>query len=252
MTPPGTLGRREPTDWRHVEKYPLRALAAEERPTLVPVVIGVNWYQAFDASGLIMRSTARRFGPWVRDDGNLGSIRGGHALVLEPFGDLTLRDRKLWWRWYDQVSEGICVGEAVCRAMNLLNRRRYQPRALYDAAQLVDEWSGEEPTYSGTSVRAGLDVARVQGLAPAKPKELHKTAKHSVETSRLDPFHGISANRWALNDDEVFAALGRPDGEYAVWLNSWGASYPHRVHVPRSVIARLMAEHGEFGIVVDR
>jgi hypothetical protein len=40
----GRLGRFIPDDWEHVASYPLTALAAEERPRRVPVVLGVNWY----------------------------------------------------------------------------------------------------------------------------------------------------------------------------------------------------------------
>ena len=43
---PGALGRRPPSDWTHVDKYPLTAATAPSKPS--PVVIGVNWYTEFD------------------------------------------------------------------------------------------------------------------------------------------------------------------------------------------------------------
>src|SRR3954462_502906 len=43
---PGPLGRRAPTDWQHVERYPLTAANAPAQPS--PVVLGVNWYVEFD------------------------------------------------------------------------------------------------------------------------------------------------------------------------------------------------------------
>ena len=42
------LGRRVPTDFEHVERYPLRALAMAEQPANVPMAIGINWYREFD------------------------------------------------------------------------------------------------------------------------------------------------------------------------------------------------------------
>lgn len=42
------LGRFKPDDWEHVSSYPLETLAPDQRPTRVPVVLGVNWYVEFD------------------------------------------------------------------------------------------------------------------------------------------------------------------------------------------------------------
>ena len=40
------LGRLAPTDWEHVEKWPLQLAALPDRP--VPVVLGIDWYGRFD------------------------------------------------------------------------------------------------------------------------------------------------------------------------------------------------------------
>lgn len=42
------LGPFIPDDWEHVERYPLAALPAEQRPAKRPVVIHVNWYTELD------------------------------------------------------------------------------------------------------------------------------------------------------------------------------------------------------------
>lgn len=243
------LGRVPPKDWRHVERYPLLALPVEERPTVVPVGIGVNWYRAFYADQLIKRRG--KFGIteyWVRE-GDLGRIMGGHAITLEPFTGKA-QDTHRWWLWHDQISEGICVSEMVVRMGAMLERKRFQPRPVYDAAQKIDYWPGE--AYDGTSVDAGLRVWRDRGLVPAKWGEQH-VVHRGVIARDFDPQYAIKANRWARTDQEVFDALGRPDGEFAEWLNSWGRkAYPWRVKVPRSVIARLLHEYGEMGIVTPR
>lgn len=246
MTIAGPLGRREPTDFEHVTKYPLSALPAEQTPTAVPVVIGVNWYTAFDTPE---RDNQGRY--WIARNGNLGSIRGGHAVCLEPQRS-KLWDRIAWWAWYNQVSEGICVSEAVARCQTLLNRRRYQPRPLYDIAQTIDEWPGE--AYSGTSVRAGLDVARERGLIRARRGERHHVGRGEVPAAdtRWSTADGIAANRWATSIDEVLSVLGTPDADSVVLLNSWGTAYPHRVRMPATVLDRLLNESGEIAIVTDR
>lgn len=237
------LGRVAPQDWRHVEKYPLAALDIAERPAGIPVGIGVNWYRNFYADKLIQRGT-----DWWVPEEDFGRRVGGHALTLEPFAP-GRKDIASWHRWHNQVSEGICVGEMVCRVMAIHNRKRYQPRPVYDIAQTIDYWEGED--YSGTSANAGFAVARTHGMVPAKRGEPQALLKGEI-TRPFVPEAGISATRWARNDIEVFEALGKPDAQYAIWLNSWGTDYPWRVKVPRSVIARLLAEDGEFGIVTDR
>ena len=234
------LGRLPPTDWEHVSKYPLRALPVGEQPVTVPVVIGVNWYSAFDSP---TRDGTRW---WIGRDGNLGHVRGGHAVCLEPAGR---RDLASWYAWHDQVSEGICVSEAWVRCMAILNRKRYQPRPLYDQAQVLDEWPGE--AYEGTSVRAGADVARELGMIPARRGEAHHVNRGAVARSFVAA-EGIQANRWATSVDEVLAALGTPERDYVVLLNSWGLDYPHRTRVPADVLARLLAEDGELAIPTDR
>lgn len=243
------LGRVPPENFVHMDKYPLRALPATERPTAVPVFIGINWYSGLYASGLMERLD--KFGRtewWVRD-GDIGRLVGGHALVLEPFTG-PYRDELGWWSWHDQVREGICVSEASVRGMALYNRKRYQPRPVYDYAQTIDEWAGED--YEGTSMDAGLATLRTRGAVPALRAEAHKVERGAVSRPFVEA-EGLTANRWVRDADEVFEVLGRPDAEYAVWLNSWGRSgYPHRVKVPRSVIARLHGEDGEFGVGTDR
>lgn len=227
------LGRRVPTDFVHIDRYPLRTLTAEERPTNVPVPIGVNWYQAFD------RPVKGDDGRWrVAQDGQLGRIRGGHCVCLKP---AKVEDPTSWWVYYNQGQEGACVGFGCSRAMSLLNRRRYDARWLYKQAQLVDEWA-DTPPEEGTSVRAGLDILRRVG---------HRRVR-GFRTSEPNPTDGIAANRWATDIDDVLTALGRPGADEVPWLNSWGKGYPHTVYVPTAVLERLLREDGEFGVVTDR
>ncbi len=133
--------------------------------------------------------------------------------------------------------------------MSLLNRKRYQPRPLYDAAQLIDGWPGE--AYDGTSVSAGLDIARMHGLVPATSREAHIIGKNEVMRLPIAG-DGIAANRWALNMDDVLGVLGRANQEAIPFLNSWGTRYPHITWMPVEVHARLMGEDGEYGIITDR
>lgn len=236
----GPLGRREPTDWVHVERYGLTPETAPTKP--VPVTLGIAWYEAFDRP-----ERDRRGRYWVARSGDLGRVRGGHCVCLEPGDDpntgYTQQDASNWWKFYDQGREGACVGFGSSRMMSLLNRRRYDARWLWNQAKLVDEWPDTNPgDDNGTSVRAAMDVLRDRG----------HVAWGQQNPSAAD---GISANRWARTVDEVLGALRSPADEKlggVRLLNSWGSGYPHRVWLPLEVLQRLLDENGEATLVVDR
>ena len=228
----GPLGRLEPTDWGHVERYPLSALP--EPPRGVPSPIGVNWYAEFDRPA---KGSDRRWR--VAVDGRLTRLRGGHCVVVPPRRFI---DPASWWTFYNQGAEGACVGFGISRAMSLLNRRRYDARWLYHVAQHHDEYP-QTPPEEGTSVRAGLDILRNVG---------HRRVWGNV-AGWPNPVEGISANRWATNIDEWLLATGWEGADEVPLLNSWGRAYPHVVWVRVDpVLTRLLREDGEFSIITDR
>jgi hypothetical protein len=243
-TSPGPLGRRPPADFEHVERYPLTAATAPSVPT--PVVLGINWYVEFDAPA---KDGQGHY--WIARDGKLTKVRGGHCVCLKPRG---VTDTAAWWDFYDQGAEGACVGFGSSRAMTLLNRKRYFARWLWDKAKAIDEWSETNPgDDQGTSVRAGLDVLRLQG---------HVSWRTSYEPLNVDWRHrddlvgavaeGIKANRWATSTQDALDVLGYGDLDYVDVINSWGRSYPHLVRMPATVLEQLRKEDGEVGIVTDR
>lgn len=231
--PDRPLGRRVPGDFNHVSSYPLTLATLPLGPS--PVVLGINWYDAFDAP------TKGPDGRWWIRETNLGSLRGGHAICVKPG---VLIDTLGWWDFYDQGNEGACVGFSESRAMSLLNRTRYGGHWLYQEAQKIDEWAGED--YDGTSVRAGFEILRARG---------HRRLINGVLKPELAG-DGISAYRWASSVDEVHTAIQMPLANTlgaVPLLNSWGRhGYPHITWLPDSVLDRLLSEDGEAGLVTDR
>jgi hypothetical protein len=72
-------------------------------------------------------------------------------------------------RIFDQGDSSQCVGyawRALLEAYPLPLRKLLGPTAeqIYRTAQKLDEWDGEEPTYFGTSVRAGAKVVQGGGF----------------------------------------------------------------------------------------
>ncbi|ROS38169.1 hypothetical protein [Amycolatopsis thermoflava] len=244
----GRLGRYIPDDWRHLENYPITALPEVDRPSAVPVVIGVNWYEAFDEPERDERSGEF----FVGHRGDLGRIRGGHCVCLEPGGDPDTDD---WYRFYDQGHEGACVGFGWSRCMTLLNKGLYAARWLWDRAKERDEWPQTNPgDDEGTSVRAAAEVLVAAGHVDWREDF---AGDDSGERAGYEPdvADGILAFRWATSAADVHQVLAnsRADELNAVpILNSWGDNYPHRVWLPDEVLDRLIGEDGEVAIPTDR
>jgi hypothetical protein len=214
--------------------------------------------------------------------------RYGYGAVAPASAEVVERTLRLpAWHWsHSQGQEGACVGHGAAMMMALFNRRRYDAFELYRAAQRVDEWPGED--YSGTSVRAALDVLRERG--PARLR-----GGHTHEPSLAD---GVAENRWATTVDEMRTAiaggaavaigvawyggfdaprlkgreswlpepsdLGSLRGGHSVCIygasdrreafrlkNSWGAYYP-LAWLPYATMERLLHEDGEATLAVDR
>jgi len=228
------LGRLVPMDFSHIEKYPLTYSTTPANP--VPVTIGVNWYSNFDTPVKIKT----RY--WVGRS-SLGRIRGGHCVCIPPE---SLLDAWIWYDYYDQGSEGACVGFGSSRMMSLLNRKRYNARWLWNQAKSIDEFPETNPgDNNGTTVRAAMDVLRNVGHV--------KVVDGADRPSNIS--EGIAANRWARTVDEVLSVLCSPSYEKlgaVPFLNSWGRSYPHKTWMPLEVLHRLLQEYGEASMVVDR
>ena len=229
------LGRRTPSDFNHISKYPLTLETAPTKP--VPVTIGVPWYENFD------RPVKDSHGNYWIGKGNLGNIRGGHCVCIPP---QSLKDASTWYTFYNQGQEGACVGFGSSRMMSLLNRKRYDARWLWNQAKIVDEFPDTNPgDENGTTVRAAMDVLRTQG----------HVAVVSGKDKPVSLQEGISANRWATKVDEILGVLqstGYTHVEAVPILNSWGKDYPHIVWLPLTVLQRLLDEEGEAALVTDK
>jgi hypothetical protein len=233
------LGRTVPRDWRHVERYPLTAATIPDPAT--PVVLGINWYEGFDRPAF----DGVRY--WIGRGTDWGRVRGGHGIAAKP---PSVTDYAAWWAFYDQLSEGACVGFSVARVVTLIRRERYDARLLYKMAQRIDPWPGD--AYDGTSLRAGLEVARTAGLAEV----------WGTSTKAVDPRNGIREYRWATTVEAVVRTLSGPPPPAGTrgqierlgavpLLNSWGREdYPHIVYLPLEALGRLLVEDGEAGTVV--
>lgn len=90
------------------------------------------------------------------------------ALSLEPPSSRTSRAWNANGFWGDQGMTSQCVAYAWTHWLKdgpVTHKKLIpDPATLYKKAQQNDEWEGEEPTYEGTSVRAGAKVLQSEGL----------------------------------------------------------------------------------------
>jgi hypothetical protein len=256
----GALGRREPTDFKHIEKYPWSAVQATTVSVVNKVMELPRWH-------------------WTHDQGTEGSCVG-HGIVMERAITNTGQNRlaKLFrpGRRYDPVD--------VWRHAKTIDE--------WEETKFEDS--------NGTSVRAGYDIARDRGLRRVKSMIIHEGASVPTPIDARDPdvAEGIIANRWATTVDEVRTAIseglpcaigvnwygnfdvpvqladkswwigsqhlgrlrgghcltiyGASDKRQAVRLkNSWGKAYP-LVWMPYTTLQRLIDENGEIALVTDR
>lgn len=237
----GPLGALPATDSVHRDRYPMTMEMTPDDPR--PLVCGLPWHVAFD------RPVERKNGQHTEyiigaDPDNLGAVRGGHCVCVPMYGH---GDLQSWWQFYDQGREGACVGFGVSRALTLMNRERYDAFELYKQAQKQDDWLGE--SYSGTSVRAGLDVARVRGPVQVSPRTGTRTGP--------DPLDGHLANRWVLDISGVYAAIKYPVMERRGLVpikNSWGGRYPWTVLMPQETfdLVAFRSGDGDVAVLTDR
>jgi hypothetical protein len=257
------LGRREPTDFEHVEKYPYSAVAPRA-VAHVERVLRLPWWH------------------WGHDQGKEGSCVG-HGISME--------------RAITNIAQAKALG-----LLNP-GRRYNPLDVWNEAKKIDEWPDTNPGDDHGTSVRAGYDVCRDKGLVrvismrmgpdgvpvPYRPKPRSKD-------------EGVQRNRWAGSTDEVRTAVASglpvaigvnwysnfdrpvakpsPDGGFDHWIgegdlgrvrgghsvciygasdarqafklkNSWGRDYP-LVWIPYTSMERLMDEHGEVAIVTDR
>ncbi len=91
---------------------------------------------------------------------------------LRALPPVPLPASKLWplWNSYllDQGATSSCVGHGwahfLAAAPNRHPVESELAHSLYRQAQTMDEWPGEEPSYFGTSVRAGAKACQAMGL----------------------------------------------------------------------------------------
>lgn len=191
------------------------------------------------------------------------------ALAAQP----ATRTYRYWnlgpWQG-DQGRTSHCVAYSLMhwlQAGPVTNRRveggpYLPPGDVYREAQLIDEWAGEEPTYYGTSVRAGCKVLQAKGLVGSY---LWGTSLDDVLDAVLAKGPVVMGTDWwtgffTPDVSGLVKPTGVVEGGHA-WMiyganrttgmvscrNSWGAGWGRNgtFRVSFDTLSQLIAAYGE-------
>jgi hypothetical protein len=247
------LDRRIPTDWKHVEKYPMRAtpLAA---PTAMPMDVLLNiprQYRTIYDQGqegacvgfsqswmMSILNRMKYHAPWLYHE----------AQLMDEFTDTP-----------PEAGTSLRAGFDVLRIKG--HQRLWGSRIKTEDpihgivanrwAQGVDEI--RVSLAAGVPVNLGINWYR-QFSNPQQKERLDDLGRPIVEfgIQRYDWWIGIGT--WGpIDGGHAITCIGYDDRRQAFALcNTWGLAYPFIVWIPYVSLRRLLAEEGEAGIVTDR
>lgn len=228
------LGRRVPTDWNHVDKYPLRRLITQVTPR-VERILNVPKYEFYYDQG---------------EEGACGGYSGSWMMSI-------LNRRRYDPEWLYRKAQDIDEWE------DTPPQEGTSVRAVLDVLREM----GHVPIVRGQAVPTPLLDEGIHQNRWAQNVDEIRTAIHSgapvllgvnwYETFGMPKrFNG----EWWIGRGD----LGRTRGGHAICsykasdrrqaiglVNTWGRDYP-KVWIPYTTVERLLHEDGEAGLVVDR
>lgn len=224
-----------------------------------------------------LRGLGRRHAPDPRDQGYL--LR--ELTVTAKAAARKPRINRYWYSqgwWGDQGETQQCVayswlhwiedGPTTHRPKKPGTPPMFDPAAIYAEAQKVDDWPGEEPSYFGTSVRAGAKVLQSRGLI----SEYRWTwSVEDVIDALLYVGPVVVGTNWyrsmfTPDENGILGIAGPIDGGHAYVLNgisipknliriknSWGRGWAQKgyAHIMPHDLQRLLNEEGECCLAVE-
>ena len=246
MTP--SFGRRVPQDWKHVERYPLRALMPAQPVEIAERTLSLPNYRT------------------QYDQGTEGACVGYSCSWMMSILNRQMYDARRLYReaqgideWYDTPPE---EGTSVRAAMDILRTRGHwrvvRGRFAQDPAMsegIVENRWAKSIDEIRTAIHSGVPVVfGVNWYASfSQPQFLRPIPETASDTyDRQEWWIGRSPVMGRIEGGHAICAYRVSDRRQAIGLvNTWGIRYP-RVWIPYTVVERLLWEDGEAGIPVDR
>lgn len=227
------LGRRTPTDWQHVEKYPMRAVMRSSVATVNNTLKLPGWH-------------------WSHDQGHEGSCIGhGSSMMMSLLNGRRYNPLWLWDRskeideWAD-TNPGDDNGTSVRASCDVLRDQGH-----------VRVYAGQDRP---VALKEGISENRWATTVDEMRSALAQSIPVSIGVNWYTRFDSPEGGWMARKGDDLgtirgghcLCVYGASDRYQAFRAkNSWGRSYP-LVWLPYEIMERLLNEDGEASLVVDR
>lgn len=247
------LGRRVPTDWQHVEKYPFSLVAPPTVTTVEKSLALPSWH-------------------WSHDQGSEGACEGfGNSMMMAV---LNTAQRKVaqtkpftvrydaWWLW-DQAKvvdewpdtnpgdDNGTSGRAACDVLRTLGHvkvkntsdlRSSNPAPAIENGISANRWA--------TNVDE-MRTAIANNLPIAIGVNWYSNFDNPIKKGTNGWFIG-EGNLGTIRGGHCICIYGASDKKQAFKLkNSWGRDFP-LAWLPYTTMTRLIQEQGEIAIITDR
>jgi hypothetical protein len=239
------VDRRIPTDWKHVEKYPGRALRAIAKTV--------------DTVEVTKLPLPKAMHPYY-DQGKEGACIGyGMSICMSILNrkryDAFWLYRQAQFRddWADTPPEGGTSLRAGFDVLRDLGHREFlagksRHANIVEGIVGVNRWLTTVDEVR-TAIAQGMPVV----LGVNWFSGLYSTTTKRVTANRVEHW-APGEKQWGrlVGGHCICAPLASDKRQAIGWLNSWGTSYAWPVWVPYTALDRLLREDGEAAVVVDR
>lgn len=240
------LGRKIPTDWKHIQKYPMRAVMAADVTKVEKILKLPYWH-------------------WQHDQGSEGACVGfGSSMMMSIMNESQARLAKLppyvhlynaRWLWneakkideWDDTNPGDNEGTSVRAAMDVL-RTLGHVRVVRKLDKPADISQGIKENRWATKI----DEMRA-AIAEGKPVSIgvYWYANFDNPKPKGKEFIIGEGDLGLIRGGHCVCVYGASDKRQAFKIkNSWGKDYP-LVWMPYETMERLLREDGEATLITD-
>lgn len=242
------LGRRKPTNWEHVDKYPFSAVAPSTVDNVERTLVLPYWH-------------------WIWDQGSQGACVGfGTSMMLTIINEAQARLRGLtpstrryqpWWLWdrakeideWDDSNPGDDSGTSVNAATTILRTRGHR---LYYYGTLRPE--SLKQGISANRWARSIDEMRTaiaNGMSISIGIDWYSNFDNPVQRANGENWIG-GGNLGSIRGGHCVCIYAASDKRQAFKVkNSWGRDYP-LVWLPYTRMEDLLWDDGEVALVTDR
>lgn len=240
------LGRRVPTDWKHVEKYPFSAVAPATVVSVNRILALPKWH-------------------WSHDQGHEGACEGfGNSMMMSI---LNKNRYDPWWLWdnakiideWPDTNPGDANGTSGRAACEVLRAKGHvlwnqTTDAVYGNPSIHDNRPAD-PAQGINTYRWAQTVDEMRtAIAANNPVAIGVNWYTNFDGPKL-----VGTDYWigkgslgSIRGGHCICIYGASDRRQAFRLkNSWGKNYP-LVWLPYDTMTRLISESGEVALITDK